>query len=85
MKKETTKSHQTTIDFLLEPADKNDAPAMFEFTVPAGAGVPVTYYHERFHETVYGLERIITFTVEARAIDIAPGETCFIPRGAIRV
>jgi hypothetical protein len=25
----------------------------------------------------------MTFTVEGKAIDIAPGETCFIPRGAV--
>ncbi len=84
MQKETIKAGQTTIGFLLQAADNNKgADAMFEFTVPAGAKVPVTYYHEHFDETIYGIERIITFTVEAKAIDIAPGETCFIPRGAV--
>lgn len=83
MKKETIKAGPSTIDFLLEAADTNGSAAMFEFTVPAGAKVPVTYYHEHFEETVYGLERIITFTVEGKAIDIMPNETCFIPRGAV--
>lgn len=83
MKKETIKAGQITIDFLLEAADTNGSEAMFEFTVPAGAKVPVPHYHENYDETIYGLAGVMTFTVEGKAIDIAPGETCFIPRGAV--
>jgi quercetin dioxygenase-like cupin family protein len=85
MKKETIKSAQTTIDFLLEAGDTNGAATMFEFTVPTGARVPVTYYHEHLNETIYGVERIITFTVEAKAIDIVQGETSLIPRAFFNV
>jgi quercetin dioxygenase-like cupin family protein len=83
MKKETIKVGQVTVEFLLEAADTNGSAAMFEFTVPAGAKVPVPHFHEHFDETIYGLAGIMTFTVEGKAIDIAPGETCFIPRGAV--
>ena len=83
MKRETIKAGQITIDFLLEAADTNGAAAVFEFTVPAGARVPMPHYHENFDETIYGLAGIMTFTVEGKAIDIAPGETYFIPRGAV--
>jgi len=85
MKKETIKAGQITIDFLMEAADTNGSAAMFEFTVPAGAKVPVAHYHENFDETIYGLAGVITFTVDGEAIDILPGETCFIPRGAVHV
>ena len=81
MKKETIIGGQLTIDFLLEAADTNGSAAMFEFTVPAGAKVPVPHYHENFDETIYGLAGVMTFTVESQAIDVAPGETYFIPRG----
>jgi quercetin dioxygenase-like cupin family protein len=83
MKRETIKAGQVAIEFLLEAADTNGSAAMFEFTVPAGAKVPIPHYHEHFDETIYGLTGIMTFTVEGKAIDIAPGETCFIPRGAV--
>ena len=84
MKNETIKAGQNTIGFLLQAADDNKGTAaMFEFTVPAGAKVPVTYYHEYFDETIYGAERIITFTVEAKAVDISAGETCFVPRNVV--
>ena len=83
MKKETIKAGQITIDFLMEAADTNGSAAMFEFTVPVGAKVPIPHYHEHYDETIYGLEGTLTFTVEGKAIDIQPGETCFIPRGAV--
>ena len=83
MKKETIKAGEIIIDFLLEAADTRGSAAMFEFKVPAGAKVPIPHYHEHFDETIYGLEGVMTFTVEGKTIDIAPGETCFIPRGAV--
>jgi quercetin dioxygenase-like cupin family protein len=83
MKKEIIKAGQVTIDFLLEAADTNGSAAIFEFTVPAGAKVPIPHYHENFDETIYGLSGIMTFTVVGKDINIAPGETCFIPRGAV--
>jgi len=83
MKTETIKVGQIAVDFLLEGADTNGSAAMFEFTLPAGAKVPVPHYHENFDETIYGLAGMMTFTVDGKTIDIAPGETCFIPRGAI--
>ena len=83
MKSETIKVGQVSIDFLLESADSSGSVAMFEFTVPAGAKVPVPHYHEHYDETIYGIEGVITFTVEGKPIEIAQGETCFIPRGAV--
>ncbi|MGN6341170.1 MAG: cupin domain-containing protein [Ginsengibacter sp.] len=83
MKRETIKVGQIIIDFLLEAADTNGSAAMFEFTVPVGAKVPIPHYHEHYDETIYGLEGTLTFTVDGKAIDIRPGETCFIPRGAV--
>jgi quercetin dioxygenase-like cupin family protein len=83
MKKETIKAGQITIDFLMEAADTNGSAAIFEFTVPPGARVPVPHYHENFDETIYGLQGVMTFSVDDKAINIAPGGTCFIPRGAV--
>ncbi|MGN6296423.1 MAG: cupin domain-containing protein [Ginsengibacter sp.] len=83
MKRETIKVGQIIIDFLLEAADTYGSAAMFEFTVPVGAKVPIPHYHEHYDETIYGLEGTLTFTVDGKAIDIRPGETCFIPRGAV--
>ena len=74
---------QIEIKFLLEPANTNGSLAMFEFTVPAGAKVPLPHYHKDYDETIYGLEGVITFTVDGTAHDIGSGESHFIPRGAV--
>ena len=74
---------QIEIRFLLEGKDSGDQLAMFEFTVPAGARVPMPHSHERYDETIYGLEGVVTFTVNGQPTDIAPGQSCFIPRGAV--
>jgi quercetin dioxygenase-like cupin family protein len=83
MKDEIIRVGQIGIRFILEAADTNGSVAMFEFTVPVGAKVPVPHYHKAYDETIYGGEGVVTFTVEGKPVDIGPGETCFIPRGAV--
>ena len=74
---------QIGIRFLLEAADTNGSVAMFEFTVPVGAKVPLPHYHREYDETIYGVESVMTFTVEGKPVGIGPGKSCFIPRGAV--
>jgi quercetin dioxygenase-like cupin family protein len=74
---------QISIRFLLESKSTNGQLAMFEFTVPAGIKVPAPHSHTHYDETVYGLEGVMTFTVNGQPVDIGPGDTCFIPRGAV--
>src|SRR2546426_5726730 len=83
MKREIIKVGPIEIQFLLEAADTDGALAMFEFTVPVGAKMPLPHKHERYDETIYGVEGVLTFTVEGKTVDIAPGESCFVPRGAV--
>ncbi len=83
MKNEIIKCGPISINFLLESADTNGSAAMFEFEVPAGSKVPQPHSHKDYDETIYGLQGVITFTVNGKAINIAPGETCFIPRGEV--
>ena len=83
MKSEMIQVGQIGIKFLLESADTNGSLAMFEFTVPVGARVPMPHSHERHDETIYGIEGVITFTAHGKAVHIGPGESHFIPRGAV--
>ena len=83
MKNEIIRIGQVGIRFLLEAADSGGSVAMFEFTVPVGAKVPLPHYHKQYDEIVYGVEGVMTFTVEGKMLDIGPGEFCFIPRGAV--
>ena len=83
MKNEIIRIGQIGIRFLLEAADTSRSVAMFEFTVPAGAKVPLPHSHQHYDEIIYGVEGVMTFTVEGKPVDIGPGESSFIPRGAI--
>ena len=83
MKDEIIRSGQIGIRFLLEAADTNGSVAMFEFAVPVGAKVPLPHYHKQYDETIYGVEGVMTFTVEGKPVDLGPVDSCFIPRGAV--
>lgn len=83
MKNEIIRVGQIGIRFLLESADTNGSVAMFEFTVPVAAKMPQPHSHTRFDETIYGVEGVVTSTVDGKTMDIGPGESCFVPRGAV--
>src|SRR5438552_3640615 len=85
----TTSTHeeirvgQLAIRFLVEGDESDGAVAMFEFDVPAGAKVPVAHSHDGYEETIYGLEGVLTWTVEGVATEVGPGEALCIRRGAV--
>jgi quercetin dioxygenase-like cupin family protein len=57
--------------------------AMFEFDVAAQAKVPMAHSHDGYEETIYGLEGVLTFTVDGKRIEIGPGDVLCIPRGVV--
>ena len=71
------------VRFLVEGDESAGSVAVFEFDVPAGAKVPVAHSHDGYEETIYGLEGVLTWTVEGEATDVGAGEALFIPRGAV--
>ena len=65
---------QLAIRFLVEGRASGGSVAVFEFDVPAGAKVPVAHSHDAYEETIYGLEGVLTLTVDGRQSDVGPGE-----------
>jgi quercetin dioxygenase-like cupin family protein len=80
---EEIKVGEATIRFLVEGEQSAGSVAVFEFDVLAGARVPVAHSHDGYDETIYGLEGVLTWTIEGTPTDVGPGEALFIPRGAI--
>ena len=74
---------QLAIRFLLEGHASGGSVAVFEFDVPTRAKVPVAHSHDDYEETIYGLEGVLTWTVDGRATDVGQGEVLCIPRGAV--
>jgi quercetin dioxygenase-like cupin family protein len=81
--REEIKVGQIAVRFLVEGAESTGLVAVFEFDVPAGSKVPVAHSHDGYEETVYGLEGVLTWTIEGTSTDVGPGEALFIPRGAV--
>ena len=71
------------IRFLVEGEESGGSVAVFEFGVPAGTKVAAAHSHDGYEETIYGLEGVLTWTVEGTSTDVGPGEALLIPRGAV--
>ncbi len=71
------------VRFLLEGKASGGSVAVFEFDVPAGAKLPVAHSHDGYEETMYGLEGVLTWTLEGHQTDVGPGEVLCIPRGVV--
>ena len=71
------------IRFLVEGEQSGGALAIFEFEVPVGARVAAAHSHDGYEETIYGLEGVLTWTVEGTPTDVGPGEALVIPRGVV--
>jgi quercetin dioxygenase-like cupin family protein len=74
---------QMAIRFRLEGEESGGSVAGFEFDVPAAGRVPVAHSHDAFDETIYGLEEVLSWTLDGTKTDVGPGEVLFIPRGVV--
>ena len=71
------------VRFLVEAQDSDGAATVFECAVQGGAQVPPPHSHDAFDETVYGLEGILTFTIDGHSREIGPGDAVCIQRGQV--
>jgi quercetin dioxygenase-like cupin family protein len=81
--REEIKVGEMTIRFLVEGAQSAGSVAVFEFDVPAGARIAGAHSHDGYEETIYGLEGVLTWTIEGTATDVGANEALVIPRGAV--
>ncbi len=72
------------IHFLITGADSNGSVSVFEFTVPAGEKLAApAHKNDAYEEMLYGLEGVLTWTVDGTPIEVGPGQAICIPRGAV--
>jgi quercetin dioxygenase-like cupin family protein len=74
---------QMAIRFLVEGEESGGSVAVFEFDVPVGTKVAAAHSHDAYEETIYGLEGVLTWTIEGTSTDVGPGEALCIRRGAV--
>jgi quercetin dioxygenase-like cupin family protein len=72
------------VRFLLTGEDSAGSIAAFELTVHGGERLAApAHSHDHYEETIYGLDGVLTWTVDGRPIDVGPGQALCIPRGAV--
>ena len=81
---ETIAAKGLAIRFLLTGDNSNGSIAAFEVLVAPSEGLPApAHSHDHFEETIYGIDGVLTWTVDGKQIDVGPGQAICIPRGAI--
>ena len=72
------------VRFLITGDDASGSVALFELTVPAAQRLAApAHSHDHYEETIYGIEGVLTWTVDGKPIDVGPGQALCIPRGAV--
>ena len=74
---------QLELRFFMSAETTDNALDMFEMTVQPGAKVPGAHYHLEADEAVYGLEGVLTYTIDGAKREIGPGDRAFAPKGKV--
>ena len=81
---ETIRLGPLAVRFLITGEDATGSVALFELTVPAAERLAApAHSHDHYEETIYGVEGVLTWTVDGKRIDVGPGQALCIPRGAV--
>lgn len=72
------------VRFLISGEESGGSVSIFEFNVPAGQKLPAPAHRNNVYEEVlYGIDGVLTWTVDGKQIEVGPGESICIPRGAV--
>jgi quercetin dioxygenase-like cupin family protein len=81
---ETIKIGPLGIRFLLTSDDSNGNVSVFEVLVPVGQKLAApAHKNDAYEEILYGIEGVLTWTVDGTPIEVGPGQALCIPRGAV--
>lgn len=81
---ETIRLGPLLVRFLVTGENSSGTVAVFEVVVPAGQRLMApAHSHDHYEETIYGIEGVLTWTVDGKRIDLGQGQALCIPRGAV--
>ncbi|MBB6412422.1 cupin domain-containing protein [Mesorhizobium sangaii] len=81
---ETIGTKGLSVRFLVSGDSSNGSVAAFELMVPGAQRLPApAHSHDHYEETIYGIDGVLTWTVDGKPIEVGPGEALCIPRGAV--
>jgi mannose-6-phosphate isomerase-like protein (cupin superfamily) len=72
------------IRFLLTGEDSNGNDSVFEIFIPVGQKLQApSHKNDAYEEILYGIEGVLTWTVDGTPVEVGPGQALCIPRGAV--
>ena len=81
---ETIRLGPLAVRFLITGEDSGGSVAAFEISVPGAQRLAApAHSHDHYEETIYGIDGVLTWTVNGKQIDVGPGQALCIPRGAV--
>lgn len=81
---ETIRLGPLAVRFLLTGENSTGSIAAFELFVPSAQRLAApAHSYGHYEETIYGIDGVLTWTVDGKQIDVGPGQALCIPRGAI--
>ena len=81
---ETIRIGSVVIHFLLTGDHSNGKMSVFEFSVPAGERLLApAHKNDAFEETLYGIEGVLTWTLDGVPVEVGPGQALCIPCGVV--
>jgi quercetin dioxygenase-like cupin family protein len=81
---ETIRLGPLAVRFLIAGENSSGTVAAFELIIPGAQRLAApAHSHDHYEETIYGIDGVLTWTVDRKQIDVGPGQTLCIPRGAI--
>ena len=81
---ETIRLGPLVVRFLITGKDSGGSVASFELIVPGNQRLLApAHSHDHYEETAYGVDGVLTWTVDGVRIDVGPGQALCIPRGAV--
>ena len=81
---ETIRLGPLAVRFLITAENSSGSIAAFELTVPGAQRLAApAHSHDHYEETIYGIDGVLTWTVDGKQIEVGPGQALCIPRGAI--
>jgi quercetin dioxygenase-like cupin family protein len=73
-----------SVRFLVTGDHSTGSVTAFELFVTAGQRLMApAHSHDHYEETIYGIDGVLTWTVDGRPIEVGPGQALCIPRGAV--
>jgi len=73
-----------TVRFLITSENSSGSIAAFEVVVPAAQRLAApAHSHDHYEETIYGVDGVLTWTIDRKQFEVGPGQAVCIPRGAV--